>query len=105
MPLLFINIQRTTSALSKSIIENLRYKELDKKFTNSEFAAEMDALDYEKFVSKIFCNSSLNSWIESVNYSKQMDLYIFGKDADLSKWDNKIKVYEDKRSKCKDFNP
>tara|TARA_Y100000589_G_scaffold315319_1_gene338736 strand:+ start:430 stop:534 length:105 start_codon:yes stop_codon:yes gene_type:complete len=34
-----------------------------------------------------------------------MDLYIFGIDADLSKWDIKIKDYENKRSKSKDFNP
>ena len=47
----------------------------------------------------------MNSWIESVNYSKQMDLYILGKDADLSKWDNAIKDYENERSKCRDFNP
>ena len=52
-----------------------------------------------------FCNASLNSWIESVNYSKQIDLYIFGKDTDLSKWDSAIKDYENKRSQCKDFNP
>ena len=34
-----------------------------------------------------------------------MDLYLLGKDADLSKWDNTIKDYEEKRSKCRDFNP
>ena len=67
--IIYINIQRTPSALSKRNIENLRYKELDKKRTNLEFAAERDALDYEKFGSKISCNPSLNSWIESVNYS------------------------------------
>ncbi len=59
----------------------------------------------KKFGSTIFCNSSLNIWIELVNFSKQMDLYIFGIDADLSKWDIKIKDYENKRSKSKDFNP
>ena len=47
----------------------------------------------------------MNSWIESVNYSKQMDLYILGKDVDLSKWDSEIKDYENQRSRCRDFNP
>ena len=47
----------------------------------------------------------MNSWIESVNYSKQMDLYISGKDADLSEWDKAIKDYENERSRCRDFNP
>ena len=47
----------------------------------------------------------MNSWIESVNYSKQMNLYIFGQDADLSEWDSAIKDYENERSRCKDFNP
>ena len=47
----------------------------------------------------------MNSWIESLNYSKQMDLYIFGKDADLSEWDKAIKDYENERSRCRDFNP
>ena len=42
---------------------------------------------------------------ESLNYYKQMDLYIFGKDADLSEWDNAIKDYENERSRCKDFDP
>ena len=83
----------------------MKYKELDKKRSNSEFAAKRDSLDYEKFGSIIFCNASLNSCIESVNYSKQIDLYIFGKDTDLSKWDSAIKDYENKRSQCKDFNP
>ena len=83
----------------------MKYKELDKKKANAEFAAKRDSIDYDKFGSKIFCNSSMNSWIESVNYSKQMDLYIFGKDADLSEWDNAIIDYENERSKCRDFNP
>ena len=81
------------------------YKELDKKRVNAEFSAKRDFIDYSKFVSTIFCNASMNSWIESVNYSKQMDLYIFGKDADLSEWDSAIKDYENERSRCKDFNP
>ena len=64
-----------------------------------------DSIDYGKFGITIFCNSSFNSWIESVNYSKQMDLYIMGNDADLSKWDDAIKDYENSKSKCRDFNP
>ena len=102
----YLNVQKKPSLLfSKPSIEDLKYKELDKKRANAEFAAKRDSLDYYKFGSTIFCNSSMNSWIESVNYSKQMDLYIFGKDADLSKWDNAIKDYENERSRCKDFNP
>ena len=102
----YLNFKKKPSLLfSKPSIEDLRYKDLDKKRTNAEFAAKRDSLDYIKFGSTIFCNSSFNSWIESVNYSKQMDLYIMGKDIDLSKWDNSIKDYENARSKCRDFNP
>ena len=102
----YLNFQRKpTLLLSKASIENLRYKELDKKLANTEFAAQGYTLDYENFGSIIFCNASLNSWIESVNYSKQIDLYIFWKDTDLSKWDYPIKDYENKRSQFKDFNP
>ena len=36
---------------------------------------------------------------------KQMDLYIYGKNADLSKWDTAIKYYKNERSKCRNFNP
>ena len=89
---------------SKPSIEDLKYKDLDKKRKNAEFAAIRDFIDYGKFGSINFCNSSFNSWIESVNYSKQMDLYIMGKDTDLSKWDNAIKDYENLNSKCRDFN-
>ena len=39
----------------------------------------------------------MNSWIESVNYFKQIDLYIFGKDADSSEWDIAIEDYEKER--------
>ena len=46
----------------------------------------------------------MNNWIESVKYSKQIDLYIFGKDADLSEWNNAIKDDENERSRCRDFN-
>ena len=102
----YLNVQKKPSLLfSKPSIEDLKYKELDKKRANAEFAAKRDSIDYHKFGSSIFCNSSMNSWIESANYSKQIDLYIFGKDADLSEWDSAIKDYENERSRCKDFNP
>ena len=64
-----------------------------------------DYADYEKFGSIIFCNTSFNSRIESADYAKQMELYISGKEADLSEWDTAIKNYENERSKCGDFNP
>ena len=102
----YLNLEKNPSLIfSKPSIEDLKYKELDKKRVNAEFSAKRDSIDYEKFGSTIFCNFSMSSWIEAVNYSKQMDLYIFGKDADLSEWDNAIKDYENERSKCKDFNP
>ncbi len=104
--ILYLNVQKKPSLLLlEPSTDDLRYKALDKKRANAEFTANRDHTDYEKFGSIIFCNSSFNSFIESANYSKQMDLYISGKDADLSKWDNAIKDYENKRSKCKDFNP
>jgi len=86
-------------------IEDLEYKALDKKRANAEFAANRDHTDYEKFGSIIFCNASFNSRIESANYSKQMEIYISGKEADLSELDTAIKDYENERSKCRDFNP
>ena len=89
----------------KPSIEDLEYKALDKKRANAEFAASRDYTDYEKTGSIIFCNASFNSRIESANYSKQMELYISGKEADLSEWDTAIKDYENERSKCRDFNP
>ena len=89
----------------KPSIEDLEYKAFDKKRANAEFAANRDYTDYEKFGSIIFCNASFNSRIESENYSKQMELYISGKEADLSEWDTAIKDYENERSKCRDFNP
>ena len=89
----------------KPSIEDLEYKALDKKRANAEFAASRDYTDYEKTGSIIFCNASFNSQIESANYSKQMELYISGKEADLSEWDTAIKDYENERSKCRDFNP
>ena len=102
----YLNVQKKPSLLfSKPSIEDLKYKELDKKRANAEFAAKRDYADYEKFGSIIFCNSSFNSQIESANYSKKMELYISGKEADLSEWDTAIKDYENERSKCRDFNP
>ena len=102
----YLNVQKKPSLLfSKPNIEDLKYKELDKKRANAEFAANRDYTDYEKFGSIIFCNASFNSRIESANYSKQMELYISGKEADLSEWDTAIKDYEKERSKCRDFNP
>ena len=89
----------------KPSIEDLEYKALDKKRANSEFAANRDYTDYEKFGSILFCNASFNSRIESANYAKQMELYISGKEADLSELDTAIKDYENERSKCRDFNP
>ena len=102
----YLNVKKKPSLLfSEPSMEDLTYKTLDKKRANAEFAANRDHTVYEKFGSIVFCNSSLNSFIESANYSKQIDWYIYGKDADLSKWDNAIKIYENERSKCKDFNP
>ena len=102
----YLNVQKKPSLLfSKPSIEDLKYKELEKKRANAEFAAKRDYKVYEKFGSIIFCNASFNSRIESANYSKQMELYISGKEADLSEWDTAIKDYENERSKCRDFNP
>ena len=102
----YLNVQKKPSLLfSKPNIEDLKYKELDKKRANAEFAAKRDYTDYEKFGSIIFCNASFNSRIESANYSKQMKLYISGKEADLSEWDTAIKDYDNERTKCRDFNP
>mgnify|MGYP000310981559 CR=1 FL=1 len=89
----------------KPSIEDLEYKALDKLRGNAEFAANRDYAVYEKFGSIIFCNTSFNSRIESANYAKQMELYISGKEADLSELDTAIKDYENERSKCRDFNP
>ena len=89
----------------KPSIEDLEYKALDKKRANAEFAANRDYTDFEKFGSIIFCRTSFNSRIESANYAKQMELYISGKEADLSELDTAIKDYESERSKCRDFNP
>ncbi len=102
----YLNAQKKPSLLlSRPSIEDLEYKALDKKRANAEFAANRDYADYEKFGSILFCNASFNSRIESANYSKKMELYISGKEADLSEWDTAIKDYENERSKCRDFNP
>ena len=102
----YLNAQKKTSLLlSKPSIEDLEYKALDKKRANAEYAANRDFTDYEKFGSILFCNSSLNSRIEAATYSAQMELYISGKEADLSKWDTAIKDYENEKSKCKDVYP
>ena len=102
----YLNVQKKPSILfSKPSIEDLEYKALEQKKANAEFAANRDYADYEKFGSIIFCNTSFNSRIESANYAKQMELYISGKEADLSEWDTAIKDYENERSKCRDFNP
>ena len=100
----YLNAQANSSLL-RPTIEDLEYKALDKKRANAEFAANRDYTDYEKFGSIIFCRTSFNSRIESANYSKQMELYISGKEADLSELDTAIKDYENERSKCRDFNP
>ena len=102
----YLNVQKKPSLLfSKPSIEDLKYKELNNQRANAEFAAKRDYTDYEKFGSIIFCNASFNSRIESANYSKQMELYISGKEANFSEWDIAIKDYENERSKCRDFNP
>ena len=102
----YLNAQKKPSLLRpKPSFEDLEYKALDKKRANAEFAANRDYADYEKSGSIIFCYASFNSRIESANYSKQMELYISGKEADLSEWDTAIKDYENERAKCRDFNP
>ena len=102
----YLNSQKQPSFLRpKPNIEDLEYKALDQKRANAEYAANRDYADYEKFGSIIFCNTSFNSRIESANYAKQMELYISGKEADLSELDTAIKDYENERSKCRDFNP
>ena len=71
----------------------------------AEYSANRDYTDYEKFGSILFCNASFNSRIESANYSAQMEVYLSGKEADLSKWNTAIKDYENEKSKCKDVYP
>ena len=67
----YLNVQKKPSLLfSKPSIEDLKYKELNKKRANAEFDAKRDYTDYEKFGSLIFCYASSNNRIESANYSK-----------------------------------
>ena len=102
----YLNAQKKPALLlSRPSIEDLEYKALDKKRANAEYAANRDFTDYEKFGSILFCNSSFNSRIEAANYSAQMEVYISGKEADLSKWDTAIKDYQNEKSKCKDVYP
>ena len=98
-----LTIKHSYSA--QNLVLRIWNKAFDKKRANAEFAADRDYTDYEKFGSILFCNSSFNSRIESANYAKQMELYISGKEADLSELDTSIKDYENERSKCRDFNP
>ncbi len=71
----YLNVQKKPSLLfSKPNIEDLKYKELDKKRANAEFAAKRDYTDYEKFGSIIFCSASFNSRIES---AKAFHLFTF----------------------------
>ena len=98
-----LGLKKTALPVTKPSIDDFIHKSFAKKRANEEFAANRDYEDYDKFGSIIFCNTSFSSWIELVNYSKQMDLHFFGKDVDLSKWDNAIKDYENERSKCRDF--
>ena len=58
----YLNFQKKPSLLfSKPSIEDLRYKDLDKKSTNVEYAAKRGSIDYSKFGSAIFCNYTFNS--------------------------------------------
>ena len=51
----YLNSQKKQSLLlSKPSIEDLKYKTLEKKRANAEFAAKRDYTDYEKFGSIIF---------------------------------------------------
>ena len=62
-------------------------------------------MNYRKIGNRLFCNASMLSYIESVEYKKQQDIYILGKDADLSQWNKLIDDFEKERAKCRDFNP
>ena len=59
--LAYLNLEKKPSLIfSKPSLEDLKYKELDKKRANAEFAAKRDSIDYDKFGSSIFCNSSVS---------------------------------------------
>ena len=49
--------------------------------------------------------SNFDAAVEAANYSAQMEVYISGKEADLSKRDTDIKDYQNEKSKCKDVYP
>ena len=88
------NFQKKEFYFSQNLVlKNLTYKDFDYKSVNAKLDAKGDSIDYCKFESKIFWNSSFNSWIESMNYSKQIDLYIMGENTDLPDWNNAIKNY------------
>ena len=92
--LAYLNLEKKPSLLfSKPTIEDLKYKELDKNRANAEFSEKRDSINYYKSGSPMLWNSSMNSWIELVKYSKLMDLYISAKVTDLSEWENVIKGY------------
>ena len=86
-------------------VEDWKYKELKIRYDAAKDTAARELMMYKKLGQKIFCNASLLSEIEAVGYSKKMDLYIKGKDADTSKWDSLINQFESVRSECRDFNP
>ena len=51
----YLNLEKKPSLFfSQPTIEDLKYKELDKKRANAEFDAKRDYKDYEKFGSIIF---------------------------------------------------
>ena len=96
---------RRSLKFSKPSIEDWRYQELDIRRQSAEDAAKREFMNYRKLGNKIFCNASMLSWIESVDYAKQMDLYILGKDADLSELNKLERDFENERLRCRDFNP
>ena len=96
---------KRTLKFSKPSVEDWKYEELDIKRQSAESAAKRELMNYRKFGNRIFCNAAMLSWIESVDYAKQMDLYILGKDADLSELNKLGRDFERERSRCIDFNP
>ena len=102
----YLNLVKKTSLIfPKPIVEDLRYKQLEKKLANAEIAAKRDSINYLKFGSTIFCSTSMNSWVELVNYTKQMDMYIFDKDADLSELNKLEENFEKVKTRSRVFNP
>jgi len=86
-------------------VEDWKWQELEIKRQSAEDAAKREFMNYRKIGNRLFCNASMLSYIESVEYKKQQDIYILGKDADLSQWNKLIDDFENERSKCRDFNP